>query len=247
MPKWPKVSNKAAKAAKKVVTDAKNVHGNGLINITTSTNAGGLYVVDSYDIDTSLVAQWSTISAGFEQWRIKTVKFEYVPNTGTNTLGTVVLSTTDDPDESSPGTLSDQMALRNVKIGAGWMRFSLTYHPLMKGWRYCRDQVTSDDRWEMPGVFQIGTTGFTTAGQPGRVQLHYVVEFRGTTNTTVGMKDYQPLTREQKLALKQQESEEAKGPGKNEVLTSLPSYDDYLDEMRKKLDSVKLSPKNPQK
>lgn len=159
--------------------------GKGLIEFVTATSAAGTFTIDSFDIDTGLLLTWSVMQNAFEQWRVRKMIFHYIPNCITSQIGTVYMAVSDDPNESSPISGDTMLSCRVSTATQSYSKSTMVFVPLNKQkWLYTRDQVTSDDRWEMPGVFQLATESFSTAQKPGRILVEYLVEFRGASNTT---------------------------------------------------------------
>lgn len=160
------------------------IKGNGILPINTLTDAGGLFVLASYDIDTDLFLSWTELGTCFEQWRVRSLRFKFVTNDASNTLGTIYMACTDDPDESSPVNEYEIMSMRTAIAAHQFKDTTLRWKPKNQ-WMYTQDQLTSDDRWEMPGVFLFGTSGYSTAHSVGHIQVIYDVEFRFVANQAV--------------------------------------------------------------
>ena len=112
--------------------------------------------------------------------------FTYIPNVPTTTQGTVYMAVTDDPDESSPISGATIVNMRTAIATSAYAKATLSYRPSNSNWLFTRDQVTSDDRLEMPGVFLLGTESFgSTSVSPGRVLVDYDIEMKDISNSTV--------------------------------------------------------------
>ena len=177
-------SGNPPKAAKKQANQLRVV-GMSVVNFSTNASNTGIFINDANDIDTSLFGNISTLSTVFEQWKINSIKFEYVPNVGSTTVGTVYMACTDDPNESAPVSTASILNMRTAVCTQCWSKASINYVPLGGRWYFTRDQLTSDDRLEMPGVFELATDSFATSVSPGRVLVHYDLEFRGISNATI--------------------------------------------------------------
>lgn len=188
-------NNSAAKRAKRggskpraFGANAVRVRGRSLVSLASSTNSTGLFVLDSFDIDSTFLTSLGTISNAFEKWRVNRLKFTWVPNCPTSFKGTIYFACLDDPNESSPTSPDTILNCRVACCTTCYQRASMTFVPLNKSrWLYTRDQVTSDDRWEMPGVFLAATGSFDSTQSPGRFLVEYDVEFQGVTNSSVQM------------------------------------------------------------
>lgn len=172
-----------------------------------STSNVGAFVVNQVEIDTDLAPIWQQLANIFEQWRVLSMRFHFIPNGGSTTSGTIYMAATDDGDSTIPGVEQDICSLRTAVCSCNWQRAVMTYKPMNKIWLYTHDQALSTDRLEMPGTFLMGSSGASTSFSPGRVFVDYDVEFRAISNSTVApmhkrIKDL-PLTEDEEGQQKQ--------------------------------------------
>jgi len=201
------------------VDPISRVRGVSVIPFTTSTSAAGLFVLDTYDLDSTLLNSWGTISSAFEKWRIVEMQFQYVPNTSTQTVGTVYMACTDDPNETSPVSNVGLMNVRTSNAGVNHQKFLLNYKPSISSrWLFTRDQLTSDDRLEMPGVFFLATEGFAASVSPGRVIVRYVVDFKSVSNTAINTL----------AVVSSRKRDKVQDPDKDTKGENIPTYEEYL-------------------
>jgi len=189
------MGKKSKEKGKSKGRNVNRVTGNSVVPFTTSTSNVGAFVLDTYDIDSTLLSSVNSLASVYEKWRVISLRFTYCPNISSTSTGTVYMACTDDPDESSPTTDATIMNLRVAGAGVIWKGFSIYYKPIRSlPWLYTKDQVTSDDRLEMPGVFLLATSSASATISPGRVIVKYTVEFTGIANTTVSAS--MPIPRE---------------------------------------------------
>jgi len=159
-----------------------------MLAVPSATSATGLPVVDRYEIDTNLFASWGDLSLCFQKWRIRELRFNFVSAIGTSIPGLVYMCVLPDPDAAAPTTPEVIMSNQHAVMGPHYSNPKLRFRPRNNmTWLYTQDNVTSVDRFEMPGDFFFATSAWTSAQSPGRVYVDYVVEFTEVTNTLAGM------------------------------------------------------------
>ena len=168
----------------------KNIRGQAYIGVPSNTSAVGASVVTRYEIDTSLCAVWAQFGNLFQQWRIKDLQFHFSRIQGIDVPGSCVMAVIEDPDSSSPVTLSDALDQRVSKLftyGNAKERVTLMYRPVGRSskWLYTKDNVTNDDRLEMPCDFIFLSRDFTASVSPGLLSVTYEIEFTGLTNSVI--------------------------------------------------------------
>lgn len=197
----------------------RNLRGFGYLALPSNTSAVGAAVIDRYEIDTTLNGVWTQLGSLFQQWRIKNLEFRFVRIQGSSTVGAMAMAILEDPDSSSPTSIVDVV---NCRVAKMWTYSnaeeytSLRYVPQGRGasWLYTKDNVTNDDRLEMPGDLILMSSNFTSSVSPGLLYMHYEVEFMGLTNSVVALssrinqpqKESQPDLKRQVLCVKRNNS-----------------------------------------
>jgi len=179
------------KRKKNVGVDAKHVHGKLITSLLSATSGVGAVTVDKFEIDTDLCTTWQNLAKVFNKWRIKKLVFEVTSNLGPTSQVGMVMCMIEDGNSTAPGVLGDFLQNRFSSFksfGTSKMK-PLVYVPdrtINDGWMFTNDQVTSDDRFEMPGDFYIGTWGCNTSlSNCFYVVITYDVEFCELTNSIV--------------------------------------------------------------
>jgi len=161
------------------------INGHGIVNPATFSSAGGFLVMDAYDLDTDLIAAWTTLGSIYEKWRIKKMTFRFITNRPMSEPGMIYMAVTDDPNESAPIDRKGVIGMRTSVAANHSKDTSVSYRPSSKGWFFTHDQIASDDRLEMPGVFYFCTESFTNSVSPGIVFVKYTLEFKDISNTQI--------------------------------------------------------------
>lgn len=152
----------------------------------TATNAGGAFVVNRFEIDTTLCADWTTWGQTFSRWKVKHIDFHFVPIKGSATEGIFGISVLDDPLQTTPTSAQTATALRCTTNGHVYDKLKLRFKPLRKGWMFTRDVTgTTDDRLEMPGDVCFWSENCSAGFVPGIAWMEYSIEFDGVTNSSV--------------------------------------------------------------
>jgi len=164
------------------------------IGAPANTSNVGAFTGTRYEIDTSLSQIWSQFGALFQKWKIHNLQFEFVPIQGIAIVGTVMMALIEDPDSTTPTSIASCL---NSRIAQMWrynlqQRMILNYTPpnktiLGNGWMYTQDNLTGEDRFEMPADFIVGTSDFVTDVSPGHLICHYDVSFAQVVNSSVSL------------------------------------------------------------
>lgn len=170
----------------------KNIRGQALLGAPSLTSNVGSAVINRFEIDTSLTAIWTQLGQLFQQWRIKELDFHFVRTQPASNAGACGMAVMEDPDSTSPITTADVVNCRVSKLftyGHTKEKVSLKYKPTGRGskWLYTLDNITSDDRLEMPGDFIFLSVNFDQQISPGLLYVHYDIDFAGLVNSVVAM------------------------------------------------------------
>lgn len=163
------------------------VKGQIMLSSPTNMSAGGLWVSDRYEIDTSLASTWATLALVYQRWKIHSLTFKFVPLLSTSSNGLCFMAVLEDPESTTPSSEQELMNQRVTK--AGGIRFPLTlrWRPRHELWWFTQDNLAQDDRLEMPGDFVFATSAGTASANPGRIFVHYDVSFDLVTNSNVSI------------------------------------------------------------
>lgn len=152
----------------------------------TATNAAGSFVLNRFEIDTTLCVDWTAWGQTFSRWRVKHIDFHFVPIKGFTTEGIMGISILDDPLQTSPSSAQTATALRCTTNGHVFDKLKLRFKPVRKAWMFTRDvSGTTDDRIEMPGDVVYWSENCSSSFVPGIAWMEYSIEFQGVTNPTV--------------------------------------------------------------
>jgi hypothetical protein len=160
------------------------VHGKGSLAAASTTNASGLFVVTTYEIDTDMLAVWQQYANLYQKWRVLWIRFTHNPIQSSATPGTVAMSVQEDPYGTPPATLGQCLENRVATATVHYRKQTLTWRPhRSQRWLFTKELVTVDDRDEFPGDFIYCTTSFNVATNPGFITLEYMLEFTDMCNS----------------------------------------------------------------
>lgn len=167
---------------------AKRIKGYGDTGYLTATSAVGTLVVNTFELDTTMFPIWDYLAKVFQKWRIRKLGFQVFSNVPVDVQGAIGFGVCDDPDAGVPTTI-DEIVSNRVSYAAhcGGHHPMIYWSPIKSTqWLFTNDQLTSDDRFEMPGNLYVGTWGFNaSSGSSFRIRVYYDVEFDGLTNPTL--------------------------------------------------------------
>lgn len=151
----------------------------------TASNSSGLYVGTRIEVDTDFCARTVLLGSFFEQWKVNWLELEYRPLYGTTTVGQTGHCMLKDPTDASPGSAQAAGDLAQSPTPAHvFSKLNKRYNP-GKGWLYCKDSGTSDDRFEMPGDVVFWTENTAVSQIMGTLHFTMSVSFRNFVPTSV--------------------------------------------------------------
>jgi hypothetical protein len=156
----------------------------------TATSIAGAFVSDRFEIDETLSTAFSNASTMFQRWRIRSMTFYMTPRiAGNGLLGMCVI---EDPEANTPATVPQAINCRLSALACyvapgGKSVCTLRYTPPQK-WLYANDDVSSEDRWEMPGDLVVFSIFATASLVPADIWMTYDIEFEMPTNPTVALR-----------------------------------------------------------
>lgn len=159
----------------------KRIKGYCLPVTLSLTNSSGLPVITSLDIDTNFCTVWSTLATVFQRWKLHSLVITITPINGSTTRGTLSSCVQEDDPSVAPASTAEVMSQRRAVIGSNVNAVTYSYVPVHNIWFYCGDNITSDDRWEMPGRLHVLSSDYTSAIIPAVVTCHYDVSFDTVT------------------------------------------------------------------
>lgn len=126
---------------------------------------------------------WLTaISAAFDKYQFRRLRFRYVAATGTDVQGTVCLAFDPEALDSSPATMVELTQMSSMVQGPPWASFALTV-PLDRRERYTRPNgsltpLSADLKSYDIGNLLIATEGMSSTDEVGYVVAEYECELK---------------------------------------------------------------------
>lgn len=156
----------------------------------STTYDDGTIKINKVELDSVAMSSLTNASAMFEQWKIHWIDFEFVRIQPLTTAGMISMCVIPDPDCTVPTNL---VAMLNTECNTSQSYSSpktrLRYVPKIKGWRYTKDNVLNEDRFEMFGMFCFATINFNQDISPGRVIAHYKVSMKNMISSAVQVRE----------------------------------------------------------
>jgi hypothetical protein len=145
--------------------------------VLTLTSAAGIFIVNTYDIDTQICTLWNELAGVFQRWKLHWMRVKLTPIRGSNVTGTLSMCIQEDDPSSAPVTTQEVLSQRVCAVTNNTQAVHMLYRPKHNIWFYTGDNVTSDDRWEMPGRLHVASSDFTSAVVPAIVSISFCVSF----------------------------------------------------------------------
>lgn len=177
-----KKSNRGRK--QKSSSGSGKIKGTCVPGVLSLTSSSGLFVINSYDIDTSLCTLWTELASVFQRWKLHWMRIKITPIRGSSTVGTLTMCIQEDDPSVAPSSPQEMLSQRLGAVTNNTEPVHLLYRPKHNMWFYTGDNLTSDDRWEMPGRLHIGSSDFTSAVIPALVSITFSVSFDVVTVPT---------------------------------------------------------------
>ena len=148
----------------------------------TVTGNGGLAYA-SYKINPAQrdIFRWFHEIAGlYDRYLLKSMRFRYVPATGTDVAGSVLLAFDPEALDQAPASMEDAQQMSTEAHGPVWVGFEMPL-PLDRILRYTRPEggvtpVTADLKSYDAGILHVLVDG--TSATVGYVEVDYVIELR---------------------------------------------------------------------
>ncbi len=151
-----------------------------------NTNAGGLFQLTKYQVDTTLCTVWTTLGQTFAKWRIRKLKFTYIPIKGSTTEGVLGILYLPDPNSTAPTTIATCLTAQDSVMDSIWHKMSLDVKTLIREWLFTRDGVaTTDDRLELFGNAYVFSESTTASYVPGYLMMSFEIDWMDMANATV--------------------------------------------------------------
>lgn len=166
--------------------NAERIKGNFLLEVS-AVNSGGLFVLNRFEIDTTLCSTWTSLGQIFQRWKIHSLTIRYVPAAAFTFTGLGYLAIAEDPEADTPVSAIDMMGQRCSAAGGLREPFRLHWRPRREFWLFTRDLLAQDDRLEMPGDLLFASDSSTNNLPPGKLVVHYDVSFDLITNSAVSL------------------------------------------------------------
>lgn len=137
----------------------------------------GLFVASRYEVDTELGTLLQELGDRFEYWKLNSLAVHAIPFLGSTTVGFHGLGLLSDPQDTTPASASAFMNMKQIEVKPIFNPEPCVLKVFPKGplkWRYCKDIVLEDDRFEAFGDIVYGT--FSTALSQVHAILHATVD-----------------------------------------------------------------------
>jgi hypothetical protein len=117
------------------------------------------------------------LASSFQRYRVRSMRYTFIPSVSTNTAGRVMLGFNHDTVDNAPSSKSDFASLVSTSSGNTWSELSLVPKPAWKELYTRVGNVTDTDLKTYDcGAFYLATYGQATTATIGEVFVDYTIE-----------------------------------------------------------------------